>query len=287
MHTEPGITDREFELFRVLVRRHTGIALGPQKRLLLQARLGKRLRALGLASFGEYYEALTAADGDGVELTRFINAVTTNKTDFFREPHHFRHLEEVWLPDVRRHAARDADRALRLWSAGCSTGEEPYTIAMVLRDGLGSLAGWNVRILASDIDTDVLERAAAGIYTLEQAAGVPAALLPRHFLRGRGQQEGLVRVRPEVHALVTFRRINLLEEPWPIRRPLDVVFCRNVLIYFDRPTQQRILARIASLLKPEGLLFLGHSESAYGLLEDVQHLGNTIYRLRPPAEAAP
>jgi chemotaxis protein methyltransferase CheR len=273
-----GLTDREFEAFRALVHTHTGISLSPHKRQLLQARLGRRLRALGLTSFAGYRRHLTERDPTGTELGYFINAITTNKTDFFREAHHFRYLAEQWIPAVKARAARTGDRTIRIWSAGCSSGEEPYTIAMTVRDALGLMTGWDVRILASDLDTDVLARAEAGIYSTEQVAPIPPALLARHFLRGRGANAGRVRARPELRALVSFRRINFMDARWPIRSGLDVVFCRNVLIYFDRPTQQRILERFLQLLKPDGLLVLGHSESVHGLLTRVQHLGNTMYR---------
>ncbi len=281
------ITDHEFGLFRNLVYAKTGITLGPQKRHLLHARLGKRLRALGMASFGEYYDHLTTCDPGQEELERFINALTTNKTDFFREPHHFRYLAEVWAPAMRARAARTHRRSLRLWSAACSSGEEPYSLAMTLRDALGpSLDGFDLRILASDIDTDVLARAAAGVYSRTQVAPVPEALLERHFLKGVGANAGLVRVRPELRALITFRRINLLDDVWPIRARLDVIVCRNVLIYFDRPTQQRLLQRLAALLEDDGLLILGHSESLYGLLDGFRHHGNTIYLHEARAPAA-
>jgi chemotaxis protein methyltransferase CheR len=275
---EAGLDDREFEVFRELVHAHTGISLSAHKRPLLQARLGRRLRALGLSTFTEYHRFLTEGDPSGEELGRFINAITTNKTDFFREAHHFRYLADEWVPAAKARAGRTGDRAIRIWSAGCSTGEEPYTIAMTLRDALGTAAGWDVKILASDLDTEVLARAEAGVYSLDQVAAIPPPVLARHFLRGRGEDAGSVRVRPELRSLITFRRINFQDARWPIRSRLDVIFCRNVLIYFDRPTQQRVLRRFLDLLKEDGLLILGHSESVYGLLDGVKHLGNTMYR---------
>jgi chemotaxis protein methyltransferase CheR len=273
-----GITDREFEVFRELVHRCTGIHLGPQKRHLLVARLGRRLRALGLPSFAAYHRYLAEEDADGAELGRFVNAITTNKTDFFREAHHFRYLAERWIPGLRARAARGGERRVRLWSAACSTGEEPYTLALTLLEGLGTALGWDVRVLASDIDTECLARAASGVYTLEQVRPVPAALVRRYFLRGRGADAGRVQVRPEVRALVTFRRINFLDDPWPIRTRFDAIFCRNVLIYFDRATQQRILERLLGYLAPDGLLCLGHSEGVHGLAQGLVAVGHTIYR---------
>jgi chemotaxis protein methyltransferase CheR len=284
---EADITPREFERFQALVHEHTGITLGPHKRHLVQARLGRRLRALGLTTFTEYQHYLAHEDPSRAELGRFINAITTNKTDFFREPHHFTYLADQWLPAVKARAARDGNRTLRIWSAGCSTGEEPYTIAMTLREALGPAAGWDVKILASDLDTDVLAHAERGIYTDEQTAPIPSAMLARHFMRGRGDRAGHVRVRPELASMITFRRINLMDARWPIRSPLDVVFCRNTLIYFDAPTQQRTLERFLGLLQDGGLLILGHSESVHGLLDRITRLGHTIFRRDPSGERPP
>jgi chemotaxis protein methyltransferase CheR len=236
-------------------------------------RLARRLQALGLRTFAEYHTRLLA---DGGELTRFINAMTTNKTEFFREAHHFDYLKSTWLPS-RRPCRRTSDRRLRFWSAACSTGEEPYSLALTLLEALGGGAGWDLRILASDIDTDVLAHAAAGIYPLEHVAPVPAALLPRYFLRGTAARDGYVRVKPAVRSLVTFRRINFVDEAWPIRTRFDAIFCRNVLIYFDRDTQQRILDRLIEHLADDGLLFLGHSESIHGLVDGLEPLAPTVY----------
>jgi chemotaxis protein methyltransferase CheR len=282
----PGVprelSEREFQLFRTLVATHSGIALGPHKRALLQARLGRRLRTLGLATFADYHRLLIEGDPQGEELVRFINAVTTNKTHFYREAHHFAYLAERWAPAVVGRASRGGERAVRIWSAGCSTGEEPYTIAMTLADALPHAGGWSVRILASDIDTDVLKRAAAGIYSIDAAGAIPPAALKRHFLRGTGTTgRGLMRVRPALQSLVTFRRINLLEAPWPVGASFDVIFCRNVLIYFDRPTQQRVLERLGGCLKDDGVLVLGHSEGILGMMNGLRHVGHTIYHKEP------
>lgn len=273
-----GITDREFEFFRKLVYDYSGISLGPQKRHLVHARLGKRLRALGLTTFSEYRRFLQEQDPKAEELVRFINAITTNKTDFFRENHHFQFLSAQWIPARQALAARNGDRRIRFWSAGCSTGAEPYTLALTLAEALGSTGRWDLRILASDIDTEVLQKAVAGTYPEEETTPIPSSLLSRYFLRGTGRNAGCVQVRSEIRRLVTFRRINLLEDPWPIRARFDGIFCRNVIIYFDRPTQQRVLGRLLDFLKEDGILFLGHSESIHGLQSGLRHLGNTIYQ---------
>ena len=273
-----GMSEREYTLFRDLVHRETGIALGPHKRGLLEARLSKRLRALQLASFSAYYEYLRMHDVSGEERRRFVNAMTTNETAFFREPAHFEHLTTTWLPARRAAADAGGPRRLRAWSAACSTGEEPYSIAMTLLDGLADAEKWDVRILASDIDTDVLERATAAVYPLEAVTKLPHTVVHKHFHRGVGTRDGVVRVRPEVRALVTFRRLNFLDEPWPIRAQFDLIFCRNVLMYFDRPTQAHLVARLERMLTPHGLLVLGHAENLLGLASDMRRVTSTIYR---------
>jgi chemotaxis protein methyltransferase CheR len=285
-----SITDAEFHRFRRLVHEQTGIALNDGKRPLLCARLGKRLRRWGYGTFSEYWMHLTERDPHGEELMRMVNAITTNKTDFFRESHHFEILRDH-VATIAGRAGADAPRTLRLWSAGCSSGEEPYSMALTVLDTLSRPGSWDVRILASDIDTEILATAAAGVYAEERVEAVPADLRRRYFLKGRGSQSGFVRVRPEVRELVTFRRINLREDTWPIRSALDAIFCRNVLIYFDRELQQQLAARFVDLLKPGGVLFLGHSESLVGMRPGLEHLGNTAYRKvapeRSPGRTAP
>ena len=270
-----GMTDREFDVFRTLVRQETGIALGPHKRTLLEARLTKRLRALQLPTFSAYHGYLHHLDASGDERRRFVNAVTTNETAFFREPTHFAHLRSAWLP--ARLAVGEPQR-LRAWSAACSSGEEPYSIAMTLLAGLDAAAQWDLRILATDIDTDVLGRATTAIYPQEAVARVPPEHLRRFFLRGVGPRQGTVRVHRDVRHLVTFRRLNLQDATWPIRTSFDLIFCRNVLMYFDRPTQAHLVARLQRMLAPHGLLVLGHAENLLGLGTSMQRVTSTIYR---------
>lgn len=284
--SEFTISDQEFRLFQDLVKAHTGIALTEHKRNLVCSRLGKRLRALGLASFQRYYDHLIAETGQA-ELENFVNAITTNKTDFYRENWHFEFLEQEIVPALKARVAQTGERRIRIWSAGCSTGEESYTIAITLREAIESLLTWDIRILASDIDTQVLEKAAQAIYPEERVAEIPQPLLERHFRQGTGGQAGLVQVAQEVRNLVTFRRINLLEEPWPIRTVFDCIFCRNVIIYFDKPTQRRLMERFATYLKDGGYLFLGHSESLYGLSDQFAFLRNTMYQKRSRREQTP
>lgn len=273
-----AITDREFQRFRALVSQHTGIALGDSKRQLVCSRLGKRLRHYGYATFSQYYDHLMERDPQGEELLRMIDAITTNKTDFFREGHHFDFLRSEALALLAARAAAGGSRTLRIWSAGCSSGEEPYSIALTILDGLPNAWIWDVRILASDIDTEMLAIGKEGVYPAERVAGVPRVLRERYFLKGRGTREGLVRVRREVRELVSFQRINLREDAWPIQTLFDCIFCRNVIIYFDRPMQQRLVARFVDLLRPGGYLFLGHSESLLGARVGLRYLRNTAYQ---------
>jgi chemotaxis protein methyltransferase CheR len=272
------ITEREFQQFRALVLQQTGIALGDSKRQLVCSRLGKRLRYYGYSTFSQYYEHLAQQDPEGQELLRMINAITTNKTDFFREAHHFDFLRSGLLPAMLTEAGVGGARRLRIWSAGCSSGEEPYSIAVTVLEGLPRPWAWDVRILASDIDTEMLAKGREGVYTEDRLSTVPTDMRERYFLRGRGTREGLVCVRPEVRDLVTFRRINLREESWPIRTQFDCIFCRNVIIYFDRTLQEGLVSRFLELLKPGGYLFLGHSESLLGMRLGLKYMGNTVYQ---------
>ncbi|MBN9117979.1 MAG: hypothetical protein J0I06_02225 [Planctomycetes bacterium] len=277
-----AIRDDEFEAVRRLLYDRTGIALGDSKRDMVCSRLAKRLRHHGLASFTDYLRLVRAADDEGQE---FINCLTTNKTDFFREAHHFQFLRDTVIP-----GARAKGRRLRIWSAGCSTGEEPYTLALTLREHCPAAEGWDVRVLASDIDTAVLAAAERGVYDADRA-DVPPELLRKYFLRGTGPRAGQVAVRPELRDLIAFRQINLTADPWPIRTRFDVIFCRNVVIYFDRDTQRRLLTRFAEHLAPDGYLFMGHSENIHWMADTFAPLGGTVYRPRSagpgPAPAAP
>src|SRR5262249_6292400 len=221
---------------------------------------------------------LVERDPDGEELVRMINAITTNKTDFFREAHHFEFIRSGILPGLVSEAGTGGDRRLRGWSAGCSSGEGPCRIALMGMGGLPRPWAWDVKILASDIDTDMLAKGREGVYSEDRLATLPPDLRERYFLRGRGSREGLVCVRPEVKELVAFRRINLRDESWPIRTRFDWIFCRNVIIYFDRTLQEGLVSRFVQLLKPGGYLFLGHSESLLGMRLGLKYVGNTVYQ---------
>ena len=282
--SEFSLSNEEFQLFRTLVYEKSGVALKEEKLQLLRGRLMKRLRHHGYATFIQYYEHLKQSDPSGAELQEMINAVTTHKTSFFREPHHFNCLVEKVLEPARQRAAEGRRPSLRLWSAGCSTGEEAYSIAITIVMNLERLATWDVKILATDIDTAVVEKGRAGIYPRESVSEIPDNVLKECFLSGRGKQADAVGLKPAVKNLVTFARLNLMEEPWPFRGHFDAIFCRNVLIYFDRNSQRHVVERFAKQLKPEGLFFAGHSENLFWLGNILQPIGQTVYQLAP-AEA--
>lgn len=265
------LTDKEFELFKHLIYQQVGITLDAPKKTLLVSRLGKRLRDLKLPSYQAYYDCVNAQDGEE-ELMKLLDLVSTNKTDFYREPVHFDFLRDQVLPEVQ------SAKTLRIWSSASSSGEEPYTIAMTLFDAIPDISRWDIKILASDISTRVLAKASSGIYEEERVSQLPQDLVQRHFLRGKGPQAGKLQVRPQIGRLVAFRRINLMDPTFPIRSPLDVIFCRNVMIYFDRPTQAKLMEKFFRYLRPGGYLFIGHSESLQWIDHQFTYLRPTIYQ---------
>lgn len=260
-----ALNDRDFATVRQLIAEYAGIKLSPQKRNMVYNRLLRRLRARSVANFGDYLQLVQREGSD--EREAFVNALTTNLTAFFREPHHFELL-----------AARAQERAgrrgapLRCWSSACSTGEEAWSIAMVLRE-----AECPGEVLGTDIDTDVLHTAQSGVYRMDRAATLPAERLRKHFLRGTGANEGLVSLRPELRSLVRFGQLNLQSPVWPAMERFDVIFCRNVVIYFDREFQKKLLARLADLLVPGGVLMVGHSESFPAAHPGFRSCGRTAY----------
>ena len=264
------LTDGDFSRVRALIHQRAGIALGEQKREMVYSRLSRRLRELGMNDFTSYL-ALLEAEKDSAEWQAFTNALTTNLTAFFREAHHFPLLAE----HVKKCAA-----PVTVWCSAASTGEEPYSIAMTLIEALGSRAA-TASVIATDIDTQVLEKAAAGVYTMEQVSKLPLERLKRFFLKGSGARAGQVRIRPEVAAMVKFGQVNLLDTQWGLKEPFDAIFCCNVMIYFDKPTQNRILQRFAPLMKAQGLLFAGHSENFSYASQPFRLRGQTVYELDP------
>ena len=268
---ECAISIDEFARFRALIYKESGISLTEQKRTLLASRLSRRLRELDLASFSDYYAKVTE-DPTREEFTRMLDLISTNKTDFFREPKHFAFLRERIIPELER------TKCIRIWSSACSSGEEPYTIAMTLFDTVRNPAEWEFKILASDLSTRVLAKAATGIYDEERVRDVPPDVIRRHFLRGRGESEGLLKVKPHLAGMIQFRRLNLMDEHFPIKSSLDLIFCRNVMIYFDRPTQETLVNKFHRYLKPGGYLFIGHSESLQWVRHPFKSLAPTIYQ---------
>jgi len=271
MLTKP-LSTKEFRLFQTLVQREAGIFLSDQKRTLLVGRLAPRMRTLDVPTFGSYYERVR---DDREELVRMIDSICTNETQFFREPKQFAFLEQQLLPAWRE---RGGPKRVRVWSAACSTGEEPYSIAMTLA---WHLPGWSIEILASDLSTKALERAAAGIWPIERAEQIPHHYRKTFLLRGHGAQAAKMAARPEIASLIHFERINLHHDAWPTGR-FDLIFCRNVLIYFDAESKKRVINRLVDRLDPAGYLFLGHSESLSGL-DRVRNAGPTVYALKDPA----
>jgi len=264
------LTEAQFNAISSLVKSLAGINLTDAKKELVRARLTKRLRKLGLATFDDYVEYLQN-DTTGAELVAMLDVLSTNTTYFFREAKHFEWLRQEVLP---RLAAR---RRVRIWSAGCSSGEEPYSIAIVLLEAIPDLADWDAAILATDLSTEVLARARQGIYPASRLREVPPMLLGRHFTLLATKPERTYRVNDPVRRLVHFARLNLMGQ-WPMKGPFDVIFCRNVMIYFDRPTRQDLIARFHSILAPGGTLFIGHSESLTGINHSFRYVLPTVYR---------
>ncbi len=267
---EVSLTDADLRRIAVLAHAHAGIVLTPNKKLMVQGRLQPLLRAHGCKSYGEYLNCLQEADAK--QLQAFINALTTNLTAFFREGHHFPILAKHLLDPRLHHPHRV------VWSAACSTGEEAYSIAMTLVESYGSFAP-PVRVLATDIDTAVLKHAEQGVYPLTRLRDLSEQRLKRFFIVD--EQAGSAAVRPELRSLIVFRQVNLLDAAWAMRPPIDAIFCRNVMIYFDKPTQERILSKFAPLMHPEGLLFVGHSENYTRSGDLFNSRGNTVYELSP------
>ena len=261
-------TARDFERVRALIYQRAGIALAESKQEMVYSRLARRLRATGIVSFEKYLNDLEDGKGDE-EWEAFTNALTTNLTSFFRESHHF--------PILAEHA-KSIKTPLEIWCSASSTGEEPYSIAMTLCEAFGTLNP-PATIIATDIDTNVLNTGANGVYAIDRLDKLSPERAKKFFLKGKGEQDGLVRVRPELRQMITFKQLNLLANSWPISGPFDVIFCRNVMIYFDKPTQGKILGRFAPLMKPNGLLFAGHSENFLYVSDAFKLRGKTVYEL--------
>lgn len=271
---EFDFTEQDFMRVKTLVYDFAGIDLNDSKKNLVYNRLAKRIRFLELDSFKEYL-SFVEAQGES-EFVHLINAITTNLTFFFRENHHFEYLANTVIPSIIEHNKNNKNnKKIRIWSAGCSTGEEPYSLAIVLKEAVPS--GWDARVLATDLDTNVVETGRTGVYKIDRLKGVSEARKKRWFLKGTGSKDGYVRVKPELQQIIDFGQINLMNE-WPIKDTIDVIFCRNVVIYFDKETQAKLFDRYANLLPEDGHLFIGHSESLYKVCDRFELLGQTIYK---------
>jgi len=264
-----------FDRFSEMIQQECGIKLPNSKKTMLEARLRKRLKALHLADFEDYCDFVFGPGGFEQELVHLLDVVTTNKTDFFREGVQFEYLQRTALPTLLERALRGS---LRAWSAGCSTGEEAYTLAMVLEEFRAQRRGFDYQILATDLSTRVLEAAARGVYRAERIEPVPAPLRSRYIMRSRDRSQGLVRIHPDLRARVSFMRLNFRDQSYDVGPPLDVIFCRNVLIYFDKKFQRELLLRLIARLSAGGYLFLGHTESIHGMGLPVIPVGFSIYR---------
>ena len=272
---EFNFTTSDFERVRSMIYKRAGIALADSKQEMVYSRLARRLRATGIVSFSTYLDDLESGRL-GEEWEPFTNALTTNLTSFFREAHHF--------PLLAEHVKKHGNAPVTVWCSASSTGEEPYSIAMTLCEAYGTMTP-PATVVATDIDTNVLAVAERGVYTIDRLDKMAPERQRKFFLRGKGEQEGMVRVRPELRNLITFKPLNLLADNWPLQGQFDVIFCRNVMIYFDKATQRKILSRFVPLMKPDGLLFAGHSENFLYVSESLKLRGKTVYELdeRRPA----
>lgn len=269
--------EQDFERFRRLIHETAGISLGEGKKDLLRARLGKIMRSRGIRSYRDYFR-LILHDGTGGEIARLLDAVSTNLTFFFREADHFHFLRDTVIPEIRKTRAEKGGGRIRGWSAGCSTGEEPYSIAICLTEMLGEGESWDARLLATDLSTRVVSIARIGLYGKERLRGLSREQVARHFRReDGGSGKEMYRIAPAVQRMVTFGRLNLLDS-YPFRGPFDFLFCRNVMIYFDRKTQETLIGRFHDYLVPGGYLFIGHSESLTGVSHPFRYVRPSVYR---------
>jgi len=266
-----------FSLFSEYIQEELGIKMHANKQVMLQARLMKRLRALGIGTYEEYYDYLFSDEGHEKELPYFVHQVTTNKTDFFREPSHFQYMTNQTLPALLKENSYSFRNPLKIWSSACSTGEEPYTLAMVMAD-FAEQQHVNFHVLATDISPSVLQTAANGIYEGSKIDPVPHVLRRKYLLRAKEKKKDLVRIAPELRAKVTFQWLNLKARTFNIDGMMDIIFCRNVIIYFSRETQELVIGNLCRHLRPGGYLFMGHSETLSGFALPLNQVATTIYR---------
>ena len=255
------LSDKEFELFRGLIYKTSGISLALSKKELVKARLSKRLTKTGIGTFEQYYKFVTKHDKNGEELVHLLDSISTNKTDFFREAKHFDFLNTKLLPDLIQKKEKVKNKTIRVWCAASSSGEEPYTLAITILNHINPNDGWNIKILATDISTKILQRAIRGIYTIDSLKGISPAIVSAHFKRVVIDKSNCFQAKDHLKKIITFRRFNLMTPNFPFRNPFDFIFCRNVMIYFDTETQHKLILKFYNCLPKDGYLFIGHSET--------------------------
>lgn len=270
------LSDKTFQKFVDLVYKHSRISLSERKRTLVKTRFGKVMRGLGIDTYEEYYDYIVS-DKSGSAITDMINAISTNLTKFFREDKHFEFLAKEYLRPLIQEKSQVRNRRIRVWSAGCSTGEEPYTISIVLRENIPDVDKWDVKVLATDIDSNVLEHGKRGVYKKEQVKDIPTMLMTKYFTRAGDRRNPEYHVSPMLKKIIAFRSLNLMRADYPFKGPFDIIFCRNVMIYFDKETQQSLVSRFYNLLEPGGVLMIGHSESLTGIKTEFKYVRPTIY----------
>jgi chemotaxis protein methyltransferase CheR len=276
-----AMSPKEFERLSEFIVGHCGIKMPPVKKVMLESRLQKRLRTLGMSSFKDYCDYVLGSEEGCGELVHMIDAVTTNKTDFFREPVHFQFLADSALPEFMSQGAGGFRKKFTVWSAGCSSGEEPYTLAIVLNEFASQNPDFQYSILATDISTRILDKARLGIYDEHLVKALPLPLKQKYFLRSKNRDKGQVRVVPDLRSRVSYQHLNLMDEQIVLAEPMEAIFCRNVMIYFERATQYRLLKRLCRHLTMGGYLFLGHSETVHGFDLPLVRISSTIYRKIP------
>jgi chemotaxis protein methyltransferase CheR len=274
------MSEGDFSRLSQFIYKVCGIKITPAKKVMIESRLSKRLRELKIQNFRDYCDYLFSDRGMEKELVTMIDIVTTNKTDFFRESSHFDFLSDKAVPELVRQHDAGIRRKLRVWSAGCSSGEEPYTLSMVLSELRNRYRGFDFEILATDISTRVLQKAALGIYEEDKVVPVPIEMKRKYLLRGKGSHQGSVRIVPELRATIRFGRLNFMDSEFGIKDRMDIIFCRNVIIYFDRATQERLLKRFCEQLVPGGYIFMGHSETLNGMDLPLSLVAPTTYRIK-------
>ena len=272
-----AISDREFSLYRKLIYGKAGICLSPTKKAFLEARLTRRIRELGMDSFHAYYQYVTE-DQNGNELAQLLDRISTNETHFFREPRQFEFLEQQIFPDWKVQGDSGLrPRRIRVWSAGCSTGEEPYSLAMILLDHFPRGSGWEIEIIATDLSSRALKSARKAVWSIVKAKEIPQSYLKRFMLKGTGSQQAYMKAGAEIQAIIRFQQLNLNDDHYAVPEPFDLIFCRNVLIYFDAASRARVVYRLVNCLAPGGFLLVGHAESLNGMSDRIRHVRPTIY----------